>query len=269
MSTPFSDDVSGAGASLPPPRFRPARTPRTHDVVVSQVRSAIVEGRLKPGDRLPSAVDLAGEFEVSRNAVLEALRVLERSGLISLRRGARGGAFVRALTGDELAEPLHLMMATDVPVRDMVEIRRAVEGNTAAWAAERATERELADLEQLASRWEGLARQPDAGHWQQALAEDIRFHTMVADASHNAAAAALVRGILGGLDRILTGFPYPREAILAASTPPRHVLESIAGRDPEAARERMQRHIGGLMELVLGAAPEPARTPAPVPGRTP
>lgn len=229
--------------------FRPARAVRTYDAVASQVRSAIADGRLKPGDRLPSALELAREFEVSRNAVLEALRVLERSGLVSLRRGSRGGAFVRALSGDELTEPLHLMMETDVPVDDMVEIRRVIEGSTAAWAAQRATKAELKGIAEVVTRWEWLAAQPSDEYWQQARAVDVRFHTLVADASGNAAAAAFVRGMLGSIDRILVDYPHPREQMLAASAPLGWVFEPIAGRDPETARERMQRHIGDFSEL--------------------
>lgn len=237
-------------------RFNPAPATRTYDAAVTQIRAAIADGRLKPGDRLPSALELSREFEISRNAVLEALRVLERSGLISLRRGSRGGAFVRALNGDELTEPLHLMMEIDVPVADMVEIRRVIEGTTAAWAAERATRAQLRAIERVVSRWEWLAEQPSPEHWQQARAEDVRFHTLVADASNNAAAAALVRGMLGGLNRMLTVYPYPREAMMAGSAPLRWVFEPLAARNPRLARDRMRRHIGDFSELAIAQAPE-------------
>lgn len=260
MSDSAAADGEPATAAAAPARvsFRPARATRTYDAVVEQIRAAITEQRLKPGDRLPSALELAREFEISRNAVLEALRVLERSGLIVLRRGSRGGAFVRALTGDELAEPLHLMMETEVPIADMVEIRRVIEGNAAAWAAERATRDELRGIEQVVKRWEWLAAQPSDEEWRQARAEDIRFHTLIAEASHNAAAAALVRGMLGSLGRMLTDYPYPREAMMAASAPLRWVFEPIAGHDPAAARERMQRHIGDFSELAIAEQPERA-----------
>ncbi len=199
-------------------------------------------------------------FGVSRNAVLEALRTLERSGLVSLRRGSGGGAFIQALNGEELTEPLHLMMETEVPVADMVEIRRVVEGSTAAWAAERATRSELDAIERIVSSWELLAAEPSAEGWRRALAEDVRFHTTVADASHNAAAAAFVRGFLGSLDRMLT--IIPREAMLAASAPLRWVFEPIAARDPVGARERMQRHIGDFSERAIAAQPaQRLRTP--------
>src|SRR5262249_26942203 len=105
----------GAGRERPslkaqPMTFQPARTVRAFEAVLAQLRAGIADGRLRPGDRLPPTQTLARDFGVSRNAVLEALRALERSGLVTVRRGARGGAFVRALNGEELTEQLVLMM---------------------------------------------------------------------------------------------------------------------------------------------------------------
>jgi DNA-binding FadR family transcriptional regulator len=190
---------------------------------------------------------LARDFGVSRNAVLEALRVLERSGLVTVRRGSRGGAFVRALNGDALTDHLFLMMEIDVPVNDMVEVRRLVEGNTAAWAAERATSAEIDGIRQIVQHWEGLTGGDEDDRWLAALGEDVRFHVAVADAAHNAAAAAFVRGLVGSLQRMMAAFP--RDAAMAASAPLGWVFEPIAARKPALARKRMQRHIGDYAEL--------------------
>ena len=228
--------------------YEPARTVRAFEAVVEQLRAGIADGRLMPGDRLPSTKTLAREFGVSRNAVLEALRVLERSGLVTVQRGARGGAFVRALNGDELTEQLALMMEIDVPVEDMFELRRVVEGQAAAWAAERATDDELDELAAIVARWKGFAAAglgEDA--WLEALGMDVHFHLAVADASHNAAVAAFVRGLVGSLHRMMQA--YSREAALAASTPLDWVFQPIAARNPRQARSRMQKHIGDMSAL--------------------
>jgi len=230
--------------------FQPARTVRAFEAVLAQLRAGIADGRLRPGDRLPPTQTLARDFGVSRNAVLEALRALERSGLVTVRRGARGGAFVRALNGEELTEQLVLMMEIDVPVKDMVELRRLVEGNTAAWAAERASDAELLGIRQIVDQWKALAAEGNADEaWFDALGTDVRFHVAIAEASHNAAAAVLVRGLVGSLQRMMSA--YSREAAMEISTPLDWVFEPIAARKPEAARKRMQRHIGDFTALAV------------------
>lgn len=76
------------------PMFRPARPKRAVDQIVAQVAGLLRDGRLRPGDRLPSERALAGQFAVSRNTVREALRILEFNGMLVLKRGSTGGAFV-------------------------------------------------------------------------------------------------------------------------------------------------------------------------------
>ena len=228
--------------------YEPARTLRAFEAVVAQLRAGIADGRLMPGDRLPSTTTLASEFGVSRNAVLEALRVLERSGLVTVQRGRQGGAFVRALNGDELTEQLALMMEIDVPVEDMFALRRVVEGQAAAWAAERATDTELEEMGAIVARWKSCAAVGLGDEaWFEALGLDVRFHLAVADASHNAAVAAFVRGLVGSLQRMMQA--YSREAALAASTPLDWVFKPIAGRNPRLAMARMQKHIGDVSAL--------------------
>lgn len=76
------------------PMFRPARPQRAVDQIVAQVEALLRDGKLRPGDRLPSERALAEQFTVSRNTVREALRILEFNGMLVLKRGATGGAFV-------------------------------------------------------------------------------------------------------------------------------------------------------------------------------
>ncbi|HEY3686847.1 MAG TPA: GntR family transcriptional regulator [Streptosporangiaceae bacterium] len=76
------------------PMFRPARPKRAVDQIVAQVEGLLRDGKLRPGDRLPSERALAEQFAVSRNTVREALRILEFNGMLMLKRGSTGGAFV-------------------------------------------------------------------------------------------------------------------------------------------------------------------------------
>src|SRR3954471_9329941 len=76
------------------PAFVPAQRVRSFDHIVGQIRDAISSGGILPGERLPSERDLGVAFGVSRTTLREALRALEAQGVIEIRTGSRGGAFV-------------------------------------------------------------------------------------------------------------------------------------------------------------------------------
>src|ERR1700753_2073777 len=79
---------------------------RISEIIVDQIRLLMRQGQLKPGDRLPPERDLCERCGVSRVTVREALRMLESSGLVEIRVGARGGAFVTAPSSDRVGEGL-------------------------------------------------------------------------------------------------------------------------------------------------------------------
>jgi DNA-binding transcriptional MocR family regulator len=72
------------------------RVPKTAELIADSLRAQIRRGMLRDGDRMPNEVELMRHFEVSRPTLREALRMLEHDELIVVRRGARGGAIVRA-----------------------------------------------------------------------------------------------------------------------------------------------------------------------------
>ena len=83
--------------------FRPVRQLRVFEEIVAQLKQSILNGRFKPGDKLPTERELVEQFQASRVAIREALRTLENSGFIVTRQGANGGAYVTDLTFEFLA----------------------------------------------------------------------------------------------------------------------------------------------------------------------
>ena len=133
--------------------FAPIAVARASSSIADQVRSAIVGGKLREGERLPPERELAEQFGVSRVTVRDALRALEAMGLVEVRVGARGGAFVTAPTGSHIGQTMSdMLMMSAVSPENIVEARLIVELGTVTLACARATDDDLAALRELADR---------------------------------------------------------------------------------------------------------------------
>ncbi|NBB16493.1 GntR family transcriptional regulator [Caulobacter sp. SLTY] len=113
------------------------RIPKTAEVLASRVRKAIIRGELKPGDKLPSEAQLITDFEVSRPTIREAIRILESEGLISVSRGARGGARVNAVSSEMITKAAGIaLQARGATMADIYTARSLIEPPAARYAAE-------------------------------------------------------------------------------------------------------------------------------------
>src|SRR5437762_13414894 len=130
--------------------FAPVSVARASSAIAEQIRTAILTGRLQAGDRLSPVRELAEQFGVSRVTVRDALRSLEAMGLIQVKVGARGGAFVTAPTGSKVAQSMSDMMvlAATTP-EDIVEARLIVELGPVTLACARATDEDIGHLRAL------------------------------------------------------------------------------------------------------------------------
>ena len=107
---------------------------------MEQIETAIIEDKLKPGEKLPTERNLREMFETSRGSIREALRVLEQKGLIDIKLGPNGGTIVKPASTDCAVETLGLLVKRrKVSLNDLAEFREGVEGNVAALAAENAS----------------------------------------------------------------------------------------------------------------------------------
>src|SRR5438874_10463263 len=134
-------------------RFAPISVARASTSIADQIRQAIVSGKLTEGERLAPERELAEQFGVSRVTVRDALRALEAIGLIEVRVGARGGAFVTVPSGSVMGQTMSdMMMMQALSPADIVEARLVVELGTVTLACARATEEDLAVLRDHAER---------------------------------------------------------------------------------------------------------------------
>lgn len=163
--------------------FRPITPKRAVDEITAQIRERISSGEFRPGNRLPSQRDLAEQFQVSRNTVREAIASLEDIGLVTVTRGATGGAFVSLGTSSGIVTSLSDLFSIGVITPQNLREARAIVGKAAAeLAAERATDLDIALLQDIVDRASAYAAKGDIAQRSEA---NFRFHIELARISGN------------------------------------------------------------------------------------
>ena len=154
--------------------------------IVEVVRAALFAGDLKPGDFLGSEADLAAQFGASRLPVREALRALRAMGVVEVRMGAEGGAFIAQPSADSIASAMAVQLALmDLHSDELIDAQLAVECLAAELAAENADADDFARLDALLADMEARVDDPPAF-----VAHSIAFHGAVVKASHSRALTA-------------------------------------------------------------------------------
>jgi GntR family transcriptional regulator, transcriptional repressor for pyruvate dehydrogenase complex len=219
--------------------FAPVVVSRASTAIVSQIRSAIVGGRLAQGERLPPERTLAEQFGVSRVTVRDALRGLEAMGLIEVRVGARGGAFVTVPSGSLVGQAMSdMMLMSAVTPEDIVEARLVVELGTVSLACARASDEDLAGLRELCER--GRAELRAKTHTPDLLWE---FHSRLALAAHNPAIDGLTHSFRSTLSRHPVRARDGAKARALAVEEHFRILDALERRDAETARREITAHL--------------------------
>jgi GntR family transcriptional repressor for pyruvate dehydrogenase complex len=247
-----------SNAALPPNQglFRAVSTNRMSQAIVEQVRELIRSGQLQPGDRLPSERLLGTQMGVSRVTVREALRVLEAAGLLEIRVGARGGAFVTTPSsgrvGSDLADLIGLSPLTAVEV---TEARQVLEMGIIPLVVERATDEDIEQLRDMVRQHQQALKDGEFG-----LPMSADFHVRIAACTHNKALEMLVQSFHGPLLMSM------RDAQVAAplmghrgTTEHRDFVEALADRDTARAEEIMRTHLQRTARRVARVSAERAR----------
>lgn len=228
--------------------FKPIRPKKISEEIVEQIKTLISHGDLKPGERVPSERDLATMLGVSRPSVREAIMVLEAMGLVESRQG--GGTFVRSLTETSLSDPLTSMVENNPRLQHaLAEVRMGLETWSAYLAAQRATEEDVARMRQL---YREMERQAKGGGWDADV--DAQFHYAITAATHNTLQVHVLNTIHGlfhsTIQAALTEFYRKEGYVDLLLQHHREIMEAIARRNPEEAREKMRDHLT-LVEIKM------------------
>ena len=221
--------------------FATARQSKATDIIVDQIRTAILDGRLSPGDRLPSEKALGEQFQVSKQTLRESMRALEHMGLIDVRKGIGGGAFIVAVDRRVAAQNLaNYLYFKNLTIENLSECRRIMEPYAAARAAEQISDTDLADLERLNHATRDNLK---AHKWDKVSQDEIAFHRLIARQTRNPVLVLMldfVETLLEDFKQILNPDSAFMLSVLEAHET---ILEAVAAGDAQLASDRMLAHV--------------------------
>jgi GntR family transcriptional regulator, transcriptional repressor for pyruvate dehydrogenase complex len=220
--------------------LRRIQTSRAFEEIAGQIRGELAEGRLRSGDRLPPERELAEQFGVSRNTLREALRSLEISGLISLRKGAAGGAFVTRSNGDVVVSSiLDMFTLGAVTTRQITEARIWVESTIVRAACDRQT---AADLKLLYANIADAEKAIRQDNFAVRAETHLEFHLILGRMARNPVMEAVMEALIGIMRRFIVRIG-PQEGTDYVLNSRRRFMRHLEARDADAAVGEMERHL--------------------------
>ena len=204
------------------------KSEKISDKIITQIRDAILSGQLKPGDKLASEKELTGQFEVSKATMREALRVLEVLGLIEVRKGIAGGAFVAKVSMRTTIHSLiNFIHFQPVSIREITMLRYLIEPTVAQIAASRITDKDVLNLRKI------IGESIESGRSE--LSKEIGFHRYLARMAGN----TLLTLIIDFIDNLLEDIKGRLDLGPEFYTGVRHmhqiILECLVQKDSVAA----------------------------------
>jgi GntR family transcriptional repressor for pyruvate dehydrogenase complex len=228
------------------------RRERVSESVGTQIREAIFSGKLEPGHKLPPEREMAEQFETSRVALREALRSLEQEGLVEIKRGSGGGAFVadfdnalRALA-DSLNTVVKLGQAKS---GHLTEVRSMLEPVMARTAAARASEEDLNAMQRIVE-----AQEEELRSGALSRKYDMEFHRLIANACHNPVLSIVVTAINDAIRDAIYRSKLTREMRDQVVRYHRELFKVISARDSELAGRIMEEHVVAVQRHVSAQA---------------
>ncbi len=231
-----------------PVKLQPMKVPKASDVLANDLRERILRGEYPSGTALPPERELVSQTRMSRTTVREALRILEVQGLVTIKTGRSGGAFIQQPGGDSVATSVSLLIrGQQLRLTALLETREAIEPACASLAAKYRTDDDL----KILNAANDAVGDPDLP-LDAFLRANVDWHLGVAVASHN----ELLTGFMSALSKAIYSSTENKAFVddaVRATTYKAHktITDAIRAGDPATAMRRMTKHVHGYAEAVV------------------
>ena len=221
--------------------FKIARTSTITQKIIDQIRTAILAGKLKPGDILPHEKELTEQFGVSKQTLRESLRALEHMGLIDVRKGIGGGAHIVEVDIEVTKQSLaNFLYFKDLTIENLSELRKLIEPHAAGKAAEHISKDDLEELRELNETARGNLNN---NFLEEMSHDEINFHRVIAQNTGNPILILIldfVENLLEDFKKVLKPDLAFSKSVLDAHD---KIYQAICDKDPKKASTEMYQHV--------------------------
>jgi GntR family transcriptional repressor for pyruvate dehydrogenase complex len=221
--------------------FKSVKSNKISEHIIEQIRKAIFEGGLKPGDKLPAEKELINTFHVSKVTLREALRSLEILGFLEIRKGASGGAFVIEVDMKTARDSFtNFLLFKNLSLSNLSEVRLILEPYIAEKAARTITKEGLRKLEKLNEECEYILKRDIP---IESRKNEIEYHRTIGSVTGNPILMFIldfVENLLIDTKEILKPSKEFSQRVLSAH---KRIYKALAEGDPKRARGEMVKHV--------------------------
>ncbi|MGB1201050.1 pyruvate dehydrogenase complex transcriptional repressor PdhR [Cognaticolwellia aestuarii] len=238
---------------------KPVKQAKLSDIIMAQLETMILEGSLKPGQKLLAERELAKQFDVSRPSLREAIQKLEAKNLVTRRQG--GGTYVNEQILGGLSDPLFALMANNKESQfDLLEFRHGIEGMSAYYAAMRGTQ---ADFDEIQHKHDNIGSAQLEDNYRIEAQAVFEFYLAICAASHNAVILHLAHSmaplLIDNIEKNLTILAKRPDVFSQISDYRTRLMSAIISGKPQIAWGASHRHLAFIEEVLLKMTQENSR----------
>ncbi|WP_022667111.1 FadR/GntR family transcriptional regulator [Desulfospira joergensenii] len=232
-------------------QFKKMKPKKSYQHVVEEIQTAIVNGDLDSGERLPPEMKLKEMFDTSRGTVREALRVLEQKGLVSIRTGVKGGAVVKEANAEAMTDSIGIMIRHQgVSLDHLAEFRKLMEGYVAREAARTAGKGDVRRLRSILSQIKDLVNTRPSG-WEKFHILDARFHRELARIAANPLIETNLTAIHENIETYFHEYlPFSRALLEEDCKDLEEIVRAVEDKNERRAEEIARRHVSRFSSLM-------------------
>jgi GntR family transcriptional repressor for pyruvate dehydrogenase complex len=238
-------------------QFKKMKPLKSYEHVVDEIVTAICDGSIKEGEKLPSEMKLKDIFDTSRGTIREALRVLEQKGLVSIKTGVKGGATIKAANTKPMSDSVGILIRQQkVSLHHLAEFRKMMEGHITEQAAIIANQDEIKNLSGILQEAKVYIETKPSG-WKEFHKLDAKFHQCLAQIAKNPLVDANLATVHDNIQIYFHDYlPWSEALLLENYNDLCDIVAAIEQKDSLLARKIAEDHVSkfnALMEENLNA----------------